>query len=206
MFNVYARPAMRDTAEQIDQLHMCGEAGGMRDLERRFFIIALGETVLTMGNAFADEPFELERLFALAIGFTGAVALWWCYFQAPRGSGGRGGRERRGRRRRWVVWHVDADADRARADRDRRRRRARDRPSRRRRDAGLHRPGVLVAAAIADTVREGDQGVEQVRLAARDEQAAVADRQARRLRFRLEERPALGRVACRSCLIPGGWQ
>jgi low temperature requirement protein LtrA len=48
---------------------------------RLFFIIALGETVLTMGTAFTDEPFELERLLALAIGFTGTVALWWCYFQ-----------------------------------------------------------------------------------------------------------------------------
>ena len=48
---------------------------------RLFFIIALGETVLTMGNAFTNEPFELERLLALAIGFTGTVALWWCYFQ-----------------------------------------------------------------------------------------------------------------------------
>ncbi|MGH2887250.1 MAG: low temperature requirement protein A [Solirubrobacteraceae bacterium] len=34
-----------------------------------------------MGNAFAGEPFALEPLFALAIGFTGTVALWWCYFQ-----------------------------------------------------------------------------------------------------------------------------
>jgi low temperature requirement protein LtrA len=34
-----------------------------------------------MGTAFADERFELERLLALAIGFTGTVALWWCYFQ-----------------------------------------------------------------------------------------------------------------------------
>jgi low temperature requirement protein LtrA len=48
---------------------------------RLFFIIALGETVLTTGNAFTDEPFELERLVALAISFTGTVALWWCYFQ-----------------------------------------------------------------------------------------------------------------------------
>ena len=48
---------------------------------RLFFIIALGETVLTMGAAFTDEPFEAERLLALAIGFTGSVALWWCYFQ-----------------------------------------------------------------------------------------------------------------------------
>jgi low temperature requirement protein LtrA len=48
---------------------------------RLFFIIALGETVLVMGDAFAGEPFELERLLALAIGFTATVALWWCYFQ-----------------------------------------------------------------------------------------------------------------------------
>jgi low temperature requirement protein LtrA len=48
---------------------------------RLFFIIALGETVLTMGTAFSDQPFELERLLALAIGFSGTVALWWCYFQ-----------------------------------------------------------------------------------------------------------------------------
>jgi low temperature requirement protein LtrA len=34
-----------------------------------------------MGNTFAGEPFELERLLALAVGFTGTVALWRCYFQ-----------------------------------------------------------------------------------------------------------------------------
>jgi low temperature requirement protein LtrA len=33
-----------------------------------------------MGDAFTEEPFELERLLALAIGFMGTVALWWCYF------------------------------------------------------------------------------------------------------------------------------
>jgi low temperature requirement protein LtrA len=33
-----------------------------------------------MGDAFTEEPFEPERLLALAIGFTGTVALWWCYF------------------------------------------------------------------------------------------------------------------------------
>ena len=40
-----------------------------------------------MGDAFAGEPFDLERLLALAIGFTGAVALWWCYFQRAEGIG-----------------------------------------------------------------------------------------------------------------------
>jgi low temperature requirement protein LtrA len=48
---------------------------------RLFFLIALGETVLTTATAFTEEPFELERLFALAISFTGTVALWWLYFQ-----------------------------------------------------------------------------------------------------------------------------
>jgi low temperature requirement protein LtrA len=52
---------------------------------RLFFIIALGETVLTMGTAFTDEPFSVERLLALAIGFTGTVALWWSYFQRAEG-------------------------------------------------------------------------------------------------------------------------
>jgi low temperature requirement protein LtrA len=47
---------------------------------RLFFLIALGETVLSAGSAFVDEPFGLSRLAALAIAFAGIVALWWCYF------------------------------------------------------------------------------------------------------------------------------
>jgi low temperature requirement protein LtrA len=47
---------------------------------RLFFLIALGETVLTLGNAFAGEPVEADRLLVLAVAFTGSVALWWCYF------------------------------------------------------------------------------------------------------------------------------
>ena len=43
---------------------------------RLFFLIVLGESVLAAGNAFTDEPFEVERLLALAIAFTGTVALW----------------------------------------------------------------------------------------------------------------------------------
>jgi low temperature requirement protein LtrA len=48
---------------------------------RLFFIIVLGETVILMGDAFTEQPFELDRLVALVIAFTGTVALWWCYFQ-----------------------------------------------------------------------------------------------------------------------------
>jgi low temperature requirement protein LtrA len=47
---------------------------------RLFFLIALGETVLSIGNAFVDQPLETDRLLALAAAFTGTVALWWCYF------------------------------------------------------------------------------------------------------------------------------
>ena len=47
---------------------------------RLFFLIALGETVLTIGNAFADLPVTADRLVVLAAAFTGTVALWWCYF------------------------------------------------------------------------------------------------------------------------------
>ncbi len=65
----------------IDLAHTEIAGGHLLERFRLFFIIALGETVLTMGAAFTDEPFELERLLALAIGFTGTVAFWWCYFQ-----------------------------------------------------------------------------------------------------------------------------
>ena len=64
----------------IDLSHTDIAAGHLVERFRLFFIIALGETVLTMGTAFSDQPFEPERLLALAIGFTGTVALWWCYF------------------------------------------------------------------------------------------------------------------------------
>jgi low temperature requirement protein LtrA len=51
-------------------------------------IADVGETVLTTGNAFTTEPFEFERLLALAISFTGTVALWWCYFQRTESPSG----------------------------------------------------------------------------------------------------------------------
>jgi Bacterial low temperature requirement A protein (LtrA) len=106
---------------RIDLAHTEIAAGHLVERFRLFFIIALGETVLTMGTAFTDEPFELERLLALAIGFTGTVALWWCYFQRSEAIGAEAAATRRGCRRRRVLGHVDPDADRARADRHRRR-------------------------------------------------------------------------------------
>jgi low temperature requirement protein LtrA len=72
---------------RVDVEHTEIAGGHLIERFRLFFIIVLGETVLTMGNAFAGEPFELERLLALAIGFAGAVALWWCYFQRTEALG-----------------------------------------------------------------------------------------------------------------------
>jgi low temperature requirement protein LtrA len=73
--------------QRIDLAHTEIAGGHLIERFRLFFIIALGETVLTTGKAFTDEPFELERLLALAISFTGTVALWWCYFQRAEGIG-----------------------------------------------------------------------------------------------------------------------
>jgi low temperature requirement protein LtrA len=47
---------------------------------RLFFLIALGETVLTIGKAFVDVPVDAGRLVALGAAFLGTVSLWWCYF------------------------------------------------------------------------------------------------------------------------------
>jgi len=47
---------------------------------RLFFLIALGETVLTIGNTFAGVPIVFETLAALVAAFVGTVSLWWCHF------------------------------------------------------------------------------------------------------------------------------
>jgi low temperature requirement protein LtrA len=65
----------------IDLEHTEISGGHLLERIRLFFIILLGETVLTTGTAFTSQPFELERLVALAVAFSGTVALWWCYFQ-----------------------------------------------------------------------------------------------------------------------------
>jgi low temperature requirement protein LtrA len=72
---------------RIDLAHSEIAGGHLMERFRLFFIIVLGETVLVTGDAFASEPFELERLVTLVIAFTGTVALWWCYFQRIEGIG-----------------------------------------------------------------------------------------------------------------------
>lgn len=85
----WARHWLPGRGRRVDLEHT--EIAGRHLVERfrLFYIIVLGETVLTMGNAFAGEPFGLERLLALVIGFAGTVALWWCYFQRAEALGTR---------------------------------------------------------------------------------------------------------------------
>jgi low temperature requirement protein LtrA len=47
---------------------------------RLFFLIALGETVLTLGNAFANISLSTETAIVVVAAFLGTVSLWWCYF------------------------------------------------------------------------------------------------------------------------------
>jgi len=69
----------------IDVAHTEIAATHLFERFRLFFIIALGESVLSAGNAFVAEPFTPARLAALAIAFAGTVALWWCYFYRAEG-------------------------------------------------------------------------------------------------------------------------
>ncbi|CAN5302976.1 low temperature requirement protein A [soil metagenome] len=47
---------------------------------RLFFLIALGETVLTSAGVFTQEPLTPLRLVALLVAITGTAAIWWSYF------------------------------------------------------------------------------------------------------------------------------
>jgi low temperature requirement protein LtrA len=83
----FAQHWLPGRGRRVDLEHTEIAGGHLAERFRLFFIIVLGEIVLTTGNAFAGEPFELERLLALGIAFTGTVALWWCYFQRAEGIG-----------------------------------------------------------------------------------------------------------------------
>ena len=107
-------------------------AGAIADRDARL-VIALGETVLTTGNAFVGEPFAVDRLLALAIAFSGTVALWWCYFRRIEGLGvgAAGTAEGAGAVGFWGTWSLTLIVL-----------------------AGIAAAsGVLVAVAVADSVR-----------------------------------------------------
>jgi len=84
---VWALHWLPGRGRQVDLAHTQIAGSHLFERFRLFFIIALGETVLTMGTAFTEAPFEPVRLVALAVAFIGTVALWWCYFQRAERTG-----------------------------------------------------------------------------------------------------------------------
>ena len=55
---------------------------------RLFFLIALGETLITTGSAFAaEEEMTAGSVVAFTNAFVTAVILWWCYFHRTEAEG-----------------------------------------------------------------------------------------------------------------------
>lgn len=71
----------------LDLRHTEIAPGHLLERIRLFFIIALGETVLSAGTAFVAVPITIDRLIALSVTFVGIGALWWCYFQRAESVG-----------------------------------------------------------------------------------------------------------------------
>lgn len=54
-----------------------------------FVLIALGESVVVTGAAFADQHADAPTVTAFVVAFAGAAALWWIYFDRSADSGAR---------------------------------------------------------------------------------------------------------------------
>lgn len=63
------------------------EGGHMAERCSLFIIIALGESVLVTGSAFADLTWTQPTLAAFAAALTGSIAMWWIYFDTGAGRG-----------------------------------------------------------------------------------------------------------------------
>jgi low temperature requirement protein LtrA len=68
-------------------VHSDLSGGHLLERLRLFFLIALGETLLTTGSAFASEEVALGPVIAFANAFAASVALYFCYFQRAEGEG-----------------------------------------------------------------------------------------------------------------------
>ncbi|WP_345556219.1 low temperature requirement protein A [Streptomonospora halophila] len=72
------------------------DPGHLAERNRLVFIIALGESILLMGGALADEGVvDAGNLLSLLLGFAGLTVLWWNYFalaghDVTAGQGGTG--------------------------------------------------------------------------------------------------------------------
>ncbi len=63
------------------------EGGHMAERCALFIIIALGESILSIGGAFASIAWTAPTVTGFAISFVGSVALWWIYFDSVQERG-----------------------------------------------------------------------------------------------------------------------
>jgi len=80
MFYVPGLGASELTDWDVDGGHMA-ERGGL------FIMIALGETVVVIGESFGSRLLDTGSVAAFATGFVTCVALWWMYFGLTAGKG-----------------------------------------------------------------------------------------------------------------------
>jgi low temperature requirement protein LtrA len=56
------------------------EGGHFAERCQGFILIALGESIVIIGATLTDKPVSAADVTAFVVGFAGAVALWWLYF------------------------------------------------------------------------------------------------------------------------------
>ena len=56
------------------------EGGHFAERCQGFILIALGESIVIIGATLTEKPVSASDVTALVVGFAGAVALWWLYF------------------------------------------------------------------------------------------------------------------------------
>ena len=56
------------------------EGGHFAERCQAFILIALGESIVIIGATLTEKPVSASDVAAFVVGFIGAVALWWLYF------------------------------------------------------------------------------------------------------------------------------
>jgi len=56
------------------------EGGHFAERCQAFILIALGESIVIIGATLTEKPVSVADATAFVVGFTGAVAMWWLYF------------------------------------------------------------------------------------------------------------------------------
>ena len=62
------------------------EGGHFAERCQAFILIALGESIVIIGATLTSRPVSASDVTAFVVGFVGAVALWWLYFDQSAGA------------------------------------------------------------------------------------------------------------------------